>query len=168
VTLGERGERLAAKFLKRIGYTILARNYTCPVGEIDLIARDGDSIVFVEVKTRASDADADPENNVTYAKRRRLTRAAKYFVMRRRAQDAPCRFDVVAAVLPPDGKGVIEHFPDAFAPAGRQPGQRRRQGRALHSVQHQPPEPARSGTRVPTRGAVAVACGPMLLIWEAG
>ena len=113
---GPRGERIAARTLKRSGYRILARNYTCPAGEIDLVGLDGDTLVFVEVKTRTSADAADPEVNVTRHKRQQLTRVAKYFLQARSAQDRPCRFDVVAVVLGQRGKPVVEHFVDAFEP----------------------------------------------------
>lgn len=117
--LGRRGEAAAAKFLKRLGYRIAARNYRCPVGEIDIVAVDGDTIVFVEVKSRSSADAADPENTVRGTKRRRLTRAAKHFLTRKGVGDPPCRFDVVAIVWPETGAAEVEHFIDAFSPAAR-------------------------------------------------
>ena len=119
MTLGRAGEKAAAAFLKRSGWRIVARNYTCPQGELDLVGLDGDTIVFVEVKSRRSDASADPEINVTYHKQRRLTRAARHYLMEKGAQDRPCRFDVVAVVLPDQGEAAIEHFVDAFGPVPR-------------------------------------------------
>ncbi|NOT02411.1 MAG: YraN family protein [Phycisphaerales bacterium] len=116
-TLGARGERAAARFLKRRGFRIVARNYNCPPGEIDIIAEDGDTLVFVEVKTRATGDRADPEVNVTAFKRRQIIAAARYFVQARRAHDRPCRFDVVSVVRPQWWRRAeIEHFPDAFSP----------------------------------------------------
>ena len=117
--LGALGEKAAARHLQRLGYRVVARNYRCPAGELDLIAVDEGSIVFVEVKTRRSADAADPEVNVTSAKRRQLTRAARYYLMHKSAQDHPARFDVVAVVLPESGKPLIEHFVDAFAPVSR-------------------------------------------------
>ncbi len=116
MSLGAAGEKAAAKALKHSGYRIVARNYRCALGEIDLIAVDSETIVFVEVKTRSTDSAADPENNVTYQKQRRLTRAARCYLIEKSAQDRPCRFDVVAVVMPERGKPQIEHFIDAFAP----------------------------------------------------
>ncbi len=95
--LGARGERIAARTLKRGGYRILARNFTCPAGELDLIALDDDTVVFVEVKTRTCAVAADPEANITHHKKRQLTRTAKYYLAMTGAVDRPCRFDVVAA-----------------------------------------------------------------------
>ena len=119
MNLGAAGEKAAAKMLKRSGYTVIARNYHCPVGEIDIIALDEDTIVFVEVKTRRDDAAADPEVNVTYRKKLRLTRAAKHFLMEKSAQHRPSRFDVVSVVLRDGADREIEHFVDAFSPTPR-------------------------------------------------
>ena len=112
--LGPRGERAGAKFLKRLGYRILATNYTCPLGEVDIIAVDGDMIVFVEVKTRRSDEVANPENAVNYHKRRQITRTAKWFLSDNKLQHTPARFDILAILMPASGKPDIEHFIDAF------------------------------------------------------
>lgn len=115
--LGPRGEQMAADYLTQRGYRVVARNYRCPVGEIDLVAIDDDTVVFVEVKTRSSDEAADPEIAVHPEKRRRLTRAGKHFVARHRLHEKPCRFDVVAIVDRGTGSPQIEHFEDAFPPA---------------------------------------------------
>lgn len=118
--LGAAGEKIAARALRRDGYRITARNYACPVGEIDLVALDGDTIVFVEVKTRRSGQSADPEANVHREKRRRLTRAAKYYLMQKKVQGQPCRFDVVSVVTDPGSdRPEVEHFVDAFGPTPR-------------------------------------------------
>ena len=119
MNLGPAGEKVAARHLRRAGYRIVARNYRCPAGEIDLIALDDDSIVFVEVKTRADTVAADPEANITYHKRRQLTRAAKHFLMEKSAQQRPSRFDVVSVVMPTGGEPAVEHFIDAFSPTPR-------------------------------------------------
>ncbi len=124
---GRRGERLAAKSLRRSGYKILARNYRCPAGEADLIALDpstrrplgAESIVFVEVKTRARDDFVDPESAVDRRKRRRLTRVAEYYLAHHDTGECPVRFDVVAVVDSGGGRPEIRHIPDAFPPAGR-------------------------------------------------
>ena len=119
MNLGAAGEKAAAKYLRRRGYRIVARNYRCRGGEIDLIALDADTIVFVEVKTRREDLAADPEVNVAYHKQKRITRAARYYLMEKGAQDRPGRFDVVAVVWPEAGKPSVEHFIDAFGPTPR-------------------------------------------------
>ena len=117
--LGPYGEKVAFKFLKRAGYRILERNYCCPGGEIDIVAADGDTLVFVEVKTRASDAAGDPEAAVNFHKRRQITRVARFFVAQSRAEHLPARFDVLSIVVPEKGKPEIEHFIDAFTPTPR-------------------------------------------------
>ncbi len=121
--LGPRGEKLARRHLKRNGLKILARNYRCPGGELDLVALDpstkgelGESaICFVEVKTRRTDRYIDPASAVDSGKRRRLHKAANhYLAARSAAQDHPTRFDIVSVVLPPGGEPSITHYPDAF------------------------------------------------------
>lgn len=114
--LGLHGERLAEAFLKRQGLRTLARRFSTPAGEIDLVMRAAETIVFVEVKTQRDRAFKDPQDQVTSAKQRKLLRAAKWFLTRKRWADRPCRFDVVAVVLPEAGEAEIEHFPGAFAP----------------------------------------------------
>jgi putative endonuclease len=117
---GDRGERAASRFLRRKGMRILCRSYRTPRGEIDLVARDGDTLVFVEVKTRRR---GQPAEAVTLDKQRRITRASLQFLKWHGLLDAarpvPCRFDIVAIVWP-DGLGrpTVEHFPDAFDAAG--------------------------------------------------
>ena len=108
--LGARGERLAAERLEQLGYTLVASNYTLPVGrslrgalvhaEIDLVAYDGATLCFVEVKTRASDWFAAPEANVDLRKQRQVSRAARAYRRMFGLKDAPYRYDVVSVVLP--------------------------------------------------------------------
>lgn len=112
--LGPRGERIAARTLKRAGYRIIERNYRSKPGEIDLIALDGDTLVFVEVKTRTSADAADPQDAVNRAKQRQLGRVARYYVQAKSAHHRPCRFDVVTVVLSEEGKPTVEHFINAF------------------------------------------------------
>jgi len=112
--LGSRGERAASTLLKRTGHRILARNYRCPAGEIDLITLDGATLVFVEVKTRSSDAFADPEQGVDFHKQRRIIRAAECYRQIKGAQAYPCRFDVVSVVMQPNRRPKAHHIRDAF------------------------------------------------------
>jgi putative endonuclease len=93
--LGKSGEDLAARELERLGYAILARRYRTKHGEIDIVARDGDTIVFVEVKARASDDYGSGAEALTWPKQRRLTSMATDYLARHRLLDRPCRFDVV-------------------------------------------------------------------------
>jgi putative endonuclease len=115
--LGRAGERLAEQFLTKHGLKLVARNHGTPVGEIDLIMRDRETVVFVEVKTRRDRNLADPEDAVRPDKQRRMSKAARWFIHDKRWDDKPCRFDIVAVLLPESGPPEIEHFPDAFLPA---------------------------------------------------
>jgi len=119
--LGPRGEELAVRWLRRRGYKILARNYRCPSGEADVIALDaagrggaGPTIVFVEVKTRSSDAYVDPASAIDQRKRRQLTRVARHYLTDHDAGDSAVRFDAFSIVIPPSGKPRIRHIPEAF------------------------------------------------------
>jgi len=117
---GEVGEREAARFLRRKKYRILHRQLRNRGGEIDLIALDGDTVVFVEVKTRRGIEQGAPFEAVTPDKQRRMTRAALVFLKQRRWLERRCRFDVVSLVWP---AGVlrpeIRHFEHAFEATDR-------------------------------------------------
>jgi putative endonuclease len=111
--LGQRGENVAARYLRDQGYKILERNFRCEVGEVDIIARDGRTLVFAEVKTREYD-DPTPEDQVNEAKRHQLTKAAKFYLSRYGIPQPPARFDVVAIVWPNGRDPQIRHTTDAF------------------------------------------------------
>ena len=113
--LGDRGENLAARYLRNRGYKIIVRNYRCEGGEIDIVARDGRTLVFVEVKSRAYD-DPEPEDQVNDAKRHQLTKAARTYLSRYGVPQPPARFDVVAVVWPAGREPIIRHTPHAFEP----------------------------------------------------
>jgi putative endonuclease len=93
--LGAAGEAAAAQFLTRLRYKILERNYRCPAGEVDLIALDRGTVVFVEVKTRHQDNFGSPFEAVDGRKQRRIERAAAHYLARRRLNTRDARFDVV-------------------------------------------------------------------------
>ena len=114
--LGLAGERLAERYLRRRGLKVVARRYSTPVGEIDLVMRAGATVVFVEVKTRRSRALAEPHESVRLPKQRKLARCAEWFLRQKGWLGRPCRFDVVAVVVPEGGEAEIEHFPEAFLP----------------------------------------------------
>jgi len=117
--LGDRGERLAAKYLRRQGYKILARQYTSRYGEIDLIALDGECIVFVEVKTRRSAVAGHPFEAVTFAKQKKLTTLALNYLKRQGLLEYPARFDVVTVLWLADSQQPeIEHIRNAFEAVG--------------------------------------------------
>ena len=110
---GDWGEALVADHLTAHGYAVLARNYECTWGEVDLIAEKGELLVFVEVKTRATDVFGDPEEVVTPRKRWRVVRAALHFLTRHQIHDRVVRFDVASVVGRPGG-AMIQLFEDAF------------------------------------------------------
>jgi putative endonuclease len=111
--LGQRGENVAARYLRDQGYKILERNFRCELGEVDIIARDGRTLVFAEVKTREYD-DPTPEEQVNQDKRHQLTKAAKFYLSRYGIPQPPARFDVVAIVWPSGREPLIRHTTDAF------------------------------------------------------
>jgi len=111
--LGDHGEDLAAAALKKQGYKILERNYVTPLGEIDLIARQGKTLVIVEVKTRKSLRFGSPQEAVSLTKQNRLRRLAEYYLKDKRLTEVPVRFDVVAVTLAGD-EPQVEIICDAF------------------------------------------------------
>jgi len=123
--LGQRGEEVAARFLRRRGVTILERNFRSRLGEIDLIGRDGATVVFIEVKARQAGGGDPPQAAVDARKRTRLARLALGYLARQGWAEAPCRFDVVAVIFDPrDAAGSaprVEHFPGAFLVSGWTP-----------------------------------------------
>jgi len=110
--LGREGEDLAARFLMKQGYRILERNYRTRSGEIDLVALHEGAVVFVEVKTRTSDAFGAPELAVTPRKQQRMVKAALAYIKQRKLHQVPCRFDVVA--ITKAAKQEVEHIRNAF------------------------------------------------------
>jgi putative endonuclease len=112
---GKRGEALAMAFLQQKGYEIQALNWRFSRAEVDIIAKDGESLVFLEVKTRRSEQFGHPAAFVTPKKRRFLADASQEY-MRETGHDWAFRFDIVAVILVPGGAPRVEHFPDAFFP----------------------------------------------------
>jgi putative endonuclease len=96
---GRRGEDLAHRYLRKAGYTVVARNYRLPAGELDLVAWDGDTCAVVEVKTRASAGHGDPESAIDEDKRAALTRAAAAYARRAGIGWARIRFDIVTVIM---------------------------------------------------------------------
>jgi putative endonuclease len=113
IAFGKTGEDLACRELERRGYAIVARRYRRRGGELDIIARDGKTMVFVEVKARQDHAFGDASEAVGFVKRRRMAQVAMDYVLRHRLTDCPCRFDVVSIHMD-DGRPVIEVFQNAF------------------------------------------------------
>lgn len=114
--LGWRGETLAAKYLRAKGYRILLRNYDAGGAEIDIVALDGDTLVFVEVKTRESEDIASPEDQVNLHKQRQITKAARRYIAHYKTPPRT-RLDVVAIVWPAVGEPIIRHYTAAFTAA---------------------------------------------------
>ena len=109
---GRSSEILAAKYLRSQGYRIAASGFRVKEGEVDLIAWDGEILVFVEVKSlRSSNA---PEDAVTHTKKQRIGRAARAYIARHKLHESPYRFDVVAINRPEDGEPQIRLNRDAF------------------------------------------------------
>lgn len=115
---GERGEQIAVSFLQRLGYQIEHRNYRCRQGEIDIIAKDGSTLVFVEVKTKAQAAFGVPQAMVTPTKQKTITHVAMRYVQQYRFIDMALRFDVIGITFLPNGTAKVEHIPAAFNPPG--------------------------------------------------
>ncbi|MBK8183637.1 MAG: YraN family protein [Candidatus Competibacteraceae bacterium] len=112
VAQGTAAEDFALHYLEARGLTLVARNFRCRAGELDLILRDGEQLVFVEVRSRRSSQFGTPAESVTHSKQQRLLRAAAFYLQRQRL-DLPCRFDVVAILQPGDAPQV-EWIQDAF------------------------------------------------------
>jgi putative endonuclease len=117
--LGQRGEEAAARYLRRLGYKIVARGERDRLGELDLVAVDRPAVVFVEVRTRTSQSAGHPVETVDAAKQRRLTRLALAYLKRHGLLEYQARFDVVAITWPPGARRpTIEHFKNAFECVG--------------------------------------------------
>ena len=115
---GIRGEEEAARFLQRCGYAILDKNVRIRAGEIDLVAREGKTLVFVEVKTGRDLAGDPPQASVNTRKQNKLGKLAHGYLKAKRLREVPCRFDVVSVILNDEGSvKAIRHFPNAFSVA---------------------------------------------------
>ena len=112
-TIGRRAEQAAAEFLEKRGLRVIARNYRCRGGEIDLVCRDGATLVFVEVRLRSDPRFGGAAASVTVAKQGRIALAAQHYLAAYRLHDAPCRFDCVLI----DGEAPPEWLRDAFQAA---------------------------------------------------
>jgi putative endonuclease len=111
--LGKKGEELALGFLKRSGYRIIEKNYICRIGEMDIIAKEKDTLVFIEVKTRTSRMFGPPQLAVNPSKQRQLSKVALNYLKEKQLEDVKARFDVMAIVLEQKGE-EIELIKDAF------------------------------------------------------
>lgn len=112
--LGKRGEDAAARYLELMGYEVIERNWTCPAGEADIIARDGQAVVFVEVKTRRGIQKGFPSEAVTAEKRRRYEKIAAFFLRGFEEADIPVRFDVIGLLVISEDRAMIKHHVNAY------------------------------------------------------
>lgn len=112
--LGQGGEHYVARYLKNKGYRILNKNYRCKLGEIDIIARDGEELVFIEVKTRSGLSHGSPAEAVDTRKQRQISRAAQWYLTEQTLFDSPARFDVISVLLDDARQPAIEHISNAF------------------------------------------------------
>lgn len=111
--LGRQGEEAAVRHLRRLKYRILARNLKFPDGEIDVVARDRNCLVFVEVKTRKAETAVVPIESVGFRKQNRLRRLAEEYLARRETNECEVRFDVISVLV--RGRQIkVEHLQDAF------------------------------------------------------
>jgi putative endonuclease len=110
---GSTGEDLASQFLEKNGLKILTRNYRFERGEIDIIAEDGEEIVFVEVKARRTSSYGTPEDAVTDEKQDQIRTVAEGYLYEKNIDNRPCRFDIVAIEFK-DGKAEVRHIRNAF------------------------------------------------------
>jgi len=112
--LGKSGERIASAYLQKNGYIILSKNYRRKCGEIDIIARQGDYLVFIEVKTRTTTSHGHPLEAVTQRKQKQISKVAQYYLAENNLFDTAARFDVVAVTILNNGRIQVELIPSAF------------------------------------------------------
>jgi putative endonuclease len=113
IQTGKRGEDIAAAYLKNRGYRIIERNYKCLFGEIDIVAKDGDTVVFVEVKSRKSEKFGDPQGAVGREKQKKISRISLKYLEEKHLYPCDARFDVVAIKMLPAGS-IVELIQNAF------------------------------------------------------
>lgn len=118
IFLGQNGEELASKFLKKSGYVILESNYRGHLGEIDLVAEDGDCLVFVEVKTRSSLSFGHPLESINSRKQQQLIKVAREYLGEHGAENRHCRFDAVSVLQAKGQEPRIELIKNAFELTG--------------------------------------------------
>lgn len=112
--LGRRGEDAAAAYLKGLGYRIVGRRERVLRGDIDIVALDGRTVVFVEVRSRSDTLHGHPAETVGHFKQRRMAELATAYIRRHRLEDCSVRLDVVAVTFPHSGTPVVEHYQNAF------------------------------------------------------
>lgn len=116
---GKAGEKIAGQYLVKNGYRILAKNYTCRLGEIDIVAMDKNELVFVEVRTKTGSGFGSPEESITRAKQRKLVSMAQYYLKANPGSPEDYRIDVIAVTLGASSEAAgIKHIPYAVGQAG--------------------------------------------------
>jgi len=113
ITTGKEGEKIAAAYLKKNGYRIIEINFRCSIGEIDIVAKEKDDLVFIEVKTRKSIELGYPEQAVGIRKQKKMSQLALWYLQKRKIANANARFDVVAVTLIPE-KNEVRLIKNAF------------------------------------------------------
>ena len=116
--LGARGELAAARYLERRGYDVIERNWHCKAGEVDIVARDNDFLVFVEVKTRTNIDTGLPEEAVDEEKRHRYEILAAHYLREHEVEETAVRFDVVALLVIAPDRALVRHHINAFGSGG--------------------------------------------------
>ena len=111
--IGKIGEDIATRYLEQIGYEIIQRNFECKIGEIDIIAKDKEKIVFVEVKTRASTLYGQPKDAVDVTKKKHIYRTAEFYIYIRHLENYSVRIDVIE-VYKKEGKFKVHHIKNAI------------------------------------------------------
>ncbi len=115
LTLGKMGEDAAAEYLSKLGFKIINRNFRCKLGELDIIAKHKDSLVFIEVRTVAVDAYIKPVESINFKKQKKIRQLAVLYLASQNLKNISVRFDVVAVTMMSDGIAKkIEHIPNAF------------------------------------------------------
>lgn len=112
-TIGDKGEEFTAKFLKKNKYKIIERNYSCKLGEIDIIAEDKEYLLFVEVKTRQEGQMLEPRYSVDKKKQQKILRTASYYLQNNKNKKQP-RFDIAEVIVNNEGKMSINYLENAF------------------------------------------------------
>lgn len=112
--LGQHGEELALKKLIGLGYKVLDKNFTCKIGEIDLIAKDKDALVFIEVRSKSNKEYGVPQETVNHKKQQKIRRVAEYYLIKNNLQDVYCRFDVIGILWQKNMEPYVEIIKDAF------------------------------------------------------
>ncbi|MDD3705014.1 MAG: YraN family protein [Clostridiaceae bacterium] len=116
---GAFGESLATEYLSEKGYKVLERNFSCRIGEVDIIAMQEDTVAFIEVKTRSSEKFGLPSEAVSLTKQNRIVKTALYYMQRNKLLDYMCRFDVIEIIVDPENKSRINLIKDAFQYSGK-------------------------------------------------